>query len=375
MIININSKNDLSGFYVIYNGSTNIEKKGWYGLSHLMEHLLFKCFDSLQDEFDRDCIDYNAYTSPNEIVFYITGLNEKINKWKYKYVELLSEFHITKEQFETERKVVLEEYTDSFNDQCNSHYYNIYRKIFNKCGAIGLKEDLMNLKYMDIIKFWELQFSNPSKIINVSKDNKYKNNLIDFSDNKDKNKLKYGNYNIDMELENNYKDKSSIIILSKVIEKDFNYIRFINLMLNFGLNSPLYKELREKRGLIYGCRYTIDNINDEGVNVFSTITSNNNYKEVVDVFGDIIKNPDKYLTKERMGIIKDYYTIKQKEDDILRYERINKWIDSEKWDVYKILKTINMNKIREIYDKYYKFDNLYISNDKTEFSKNNSKIK
>jgi predicted Zn-dependent peptidase len=146
-------------------------------------------------------------------------------------------------------------------------------------------------------------------------------------------------------------------------------------MLNFGLNSPLHKELREKRGLIYGCRYTIDNINDEGVNVFSTITSNNNYKEVVDVFEYIIKNPDKYLTKERMDIIKDYYTIKQKEDDILRYERINKWIDSEKWDVYKILKTINMDKIREIYDKYYKLDNLYISNDKTEFSKNNSKIK
>jgi hypothetical protein len=76
-----------------------------------------------------------------------------------------------------------------------------------------------------------------------------------------------------------------------------------------------------------------------------------------------------------MDIIKDYYTIKQKEYDILRYERINKWIDSEKWDVYKILKTINMDKIREIYDKYYKLDNLYISNDKTEFSKNNSKIK
>ncbi len=36
MIINLKSQTDLSGFYVVYEGSTNLEKSGWYGISHLM---------------------------------------------------------------------------------------------------------------------------------------------------------------------------------------------------------------------------------------------------------------------------------------------------------------------------------------------------
>ena len=78
MIINLKSQTDLSGFYVVYEGSTNLEKAGWYGISHLMVHLMCKNFDHLQEDFDKDGIDWNAYTSGNEIVFYLTGLDEKV---------------------------------------------------------------------------------------------------------------------------------------------------------------------------------------------------------------------------------------------------------------------------------------------------------
>jgi predicted Zn-dependent peptidase len=54
MIINLKSETELSGFYVVYEGSTNLEKPGWYGLSHLMEHLVCKNYDHLQEDFDRD---------------------------------------------------------------------------------------------------------------------------------------------------------------------------------------------------------------------------------------------------------------------------------------------------------------------------------
>ncbi len=67
MIINLKSETELSGFYVVYEGSTNLEKKGNFGISHLMEHLCCKSVDLLQEEFDRDSIDWNAYTSGAEI--------------------------------------------------------------------------------------------------------------------------------------------------------------------------------------------------------------------------------------------------------------------------------------------------------------------
>ena len=45
VLINKTNETDLSGFYLVYRGSTNLEKKGWYGISHLLEHL--KCpFDA-----------------------------------------------------------------------------------------------------------------------------------------------------------------------------------------------------------------------------------------------------------------------------------------------------------------------------------------
>jgi hypothetical protein len=37
--------------------------------------------------------------------------------------------------------------------------------------------------------------------------------------------------------------------------------------------------------------------------------------------------------------------------------------------VYDILDEVNLKKVLEVYDKYYKFDNFYISNDKKEFKK------
>jgi predicted Zn-dependent peptidase len=46
-----------------------------------MEHLVCKALDHFED-FDRDGIDWNAYTSGNEIVFYLTGLDEKFQSIK-----------------------------------------------------------------------------------------------------------------------------------------------------------------------------------------------------------------------------------------------------------------------------------------------------
>jgi predicted Zn-dependent peptidase len=104
MIINLTSETKLSGFYIVYKGSTNLEKPGWRGLSHLMEHLVCKSVDHLQEDFDRDGLIFNAYTSRNEIVFYLTGLDSRVNKWKETLINLLLNFQITNEEFENERK-------------------------------------------------------------------------------------------------------------------------------------------------------------------------------------------------------------------------------------------------------------------------------
>ncbi len=367
MITNLKSQTDLSGFYVIYEGSTNLEKPGIYGISHLMEHLMCKNFDHLQEAFDKDGIDWNAYTSSNEIVFYIQGLDEKVNKWKGEFMDLLGQFNVTKEQFENERKIVLEEYMDCFNDQTQSHMLNLSRKLFKDYDPIGLRSDLENLKYMDCLNYFELQYAKPSKIINVSKNKKYKNDDLDFAVRKFENKIEFGNHKVDLELNNDFKDKSSIAILSPVIEEDFAYVHYINAMLSLGLMSPLYQEIREKRGLVYYVSCYQSRMNGQGLNTISTQTSNKNADEVIACVKDVISNPDKYLTKERFDLVKEYYKVRMQKDEILRYKNVNQWINPEGWTVNEILDKVTLKKIREVYDKYYDFDKFYISNDKKEF--------
>jgi predicted Zn-dependent peptidase len=368
MITNLKSQTDLSGFYVVYEGSTNLEKKGWYGISHLMEHLMCKNFDHLQEDFDRDGIEWNAYTSSNEIVFYLTGLEDKVNKWKGEFMDLLGGFNVKKDEFENERNIVLEEYMDSFNEQTQCHVLNLSRKLFGDFDPIGLKEDLENLKFMDCLNFFELQYAKPTKIINVSKKD-YKNSTLDFADRTIIKPISYGNHNVPLELNNEWKDKTSIAILSPVINEDFAYIHFINAMLSLGLKSPLYQEIREKRGLVYYVHCYQSRMNNQGLNSISTQTSNRNFNAVVDAVEGVIKNPKKFLTKDRFNLVKDYYSVRRQKDEILRYKSVNQWINPEGWSVYDILDKITLKKVLEVYDKYYQFDNFYISNDKKEFKK------
>ena len=369
MIINLKSQTDLSGFYVVYEGSTNLEKPGWYGISHLLEHLVCKSFDHLQEDFDKDGIDWNAYTSGNEIVFYLTGLDEKVNKWKGEFMDLLGQFNVTKEEFENERKIVLEEYMDAFNSQTEVHMLNLSRKLFNDYDPIGLREDLEKLKFMDCLNFFELQYSKPTKIINVSKGKPYKNNEIDFAERKIDRKIEFGDHKVPFELGNEFKDKSSLVMLSPVIDEDFAYVHFINAMLSLGLKSPLYQEIREKRGLVYYVHCYQSRMNQQGLNMIATQTSNKNLNACIDAIKEVLENPKKYLTKERFNLVKDYYKVRMQKDEILRYKNVNQFINPEGWSVYDIIDTVDFKKVKKVYDKYYKFENFYISNDKKEFSK------
>lgn len=367
MIINLKSQTDLSGFYIIYNGSTNIEKPGWYGISHLMEHLMCKNFDHLMDDFDREGIDWNAYTSNNEIVFYFTGLEEYLSKRKYEIMDLMSGFNVNKEQFENERNIVLQEYTDYFGDQSESHQLNLYRKLYNDYDAIGLREDLVGLKFMDCLNFFEKQYANPSKIINVSTSTKFKSD-IKFLDNKVDSKIKFGPYkDATLEKRNDFGDKASLIMLAPIANEDFNYIRFINAMLSSGLSSPLYDEVREKRGLVYGIGCYQSRLNNQGVTSITTKTSLSNVDDVYDAVRGVINNPDKYLTQERFDIIKESYLVTIKKDEINRYGNVSNWINPSDWNIEEIINKVTLKDIRRVYEKHFKFDDFYLSQDNKEF--------
>lgn len=367
MLINLKSQNDLSGFYIIYEGSTNLEKKGIYGISHLLEHLMCKTFFHLLEDFDRDGIDWNAYTDSNLINFHFTGIESRLDKYRDKILKAVSNFNITKEQFENERNIVLSEYEDCFNEQSGGHYLNLYRKLFNDFDPIGLREDLEGLKFMDCINFFELQYMKPSKIINVSKTKKLKNLDIDFSDIKINKSIEYSKHDVAFETGNEFKDKTSLIMLSPIIDQDNNKVHFLNSMMSLGLKSPLYQEVRENKGLVYFIHCYQSRHNLQGITNISTQTSNKNANAVIDAVSKVFKEKDKFLNKDRFNLVKDYYSARREKEDILKYGSIGRHLVPDGWSIYDILDSVKLKDIKEVFDKYYDFSKFYISNDKKEF--------
>ena len=363
-VINLKSETNLSGFYVIYRGSTMYEKLGIRGISHLMEHLVYKSIDYLLDDFDRYGIANNAYTSGTEVVFHITGLDEHVMKFKSEILEQLLKFQITEEQFINERNIVLQEYDMYFGQRVENHMLNLNRKLYNDFDPIGSKEDLLSLTYQDIKDYFELQFKNPHLIINVSKHNDFETD-IEFSD------TKFDNIAVMKTIQGHIyepfqydQEKVSLIDVSGIITEDFPYISFLSKMLGHGLKSPLYQEIREKRGLVYYVRCGIDRLTHKsGVLQFSCETSTSKVEEFQTTLKEILDNPDKYMTEDRFNIIKDAIKISLETSKINRYSDIGKYITPIEWQIEPLLEDLTYEKVMSYYDKYFKFDDLYLSID------------
>ena len=365
-IINLPSPTELSGFYVVFGGSTHLEKKGIYGISHLMEHLVYKALDPYENEMDMLGISQNAYTSDNEVVFHMKGLDESLNKWRQKYVELISNFDVSKEDFEKERNIVLQEYLDSFNEQTSTHWYNLMRKKLGIYMPIGLKEDLENLTYLDCLNYFETMYMNPTKIINVSNNIEFDMDLK-FKKPNITRKYKMGQYATPLELNNEYSNKVSLILMSDLIDKDHNYINFVNAMLGDGLQSPLMQEVREKKGLVYYIHSHLSRLNDVGYNTISTMTTKDNVDKIVEIVSLILDNPEKFLTKERFDVVKQNYSIRLKMQEINRYANVGRWISDPGWSISEIIDDITYEKSLEIAKKYLNFSDFTVSRDDEEF--------
>lgn len=270
------------------------EGDGKRGTSHLMEHLICKKFADLYGELNAKSIDWNAYTSNNNVVFTFSGLNEYLNPLRETLVKKIthSENIWTKEQFENEKKTVLQEYYDTFQDPVGGAYQNLLRKHYNDATAIGLAKDIESFTYEDSLE-QELTFATPNSIYNLSDDKSkpHIDPLFSFGRLDNETKLEFIKKS-DMELEKIPKGGKVMVGLlhKKPIDVSNNpYINFIMHTIAGGIDTPLYQEVREKRGLSYF------------VSAFSHISGNN-------IIPAVIANTDKGNAKQLRDVFREFFS-------------------------------------------------------------------
>jgi predicted Zn-dependent peptidase len=369
--LNLYSETDMSGFYMVYRYDGTQEHEGTYGITHLMEHLMCKCFDDLCDQLAADGIKWNACTYNDYVVFYWRGLDRYVSKWKNVLYRRMLKFKVTRYELEIERKIVLEEYQDYFDDPSVAHSYNMWRKHFGQYGPLGQRESLKKIRLKDCIQFFNTYCQNPH-VINVSKYDEFSDSmLIPGEVEWPTGMLEYRNgKKMTFEKQQYEREKTSVIFHSVIIEpEDGAVVKFICDVLSKGLTSPFYQELREKRGLVYGIECCVETLNTNGSIFISTDTYKANADEVIRVLLDILENIRDHITKERCELMIKKYAVREEMHSVERYKHVTRFMEAPNWDIIKASydgKTLTYENILRVAEKYFRPQDFIISKDDTE---------
>ena len=150
------------------------EVDGKSGLAHFLEHISFKGTKNLKPgEFSRIVKtlggDDNAATSYDYTMYYVDVSSEHISKILAMLKEMMFDLIIDPKEFESERKVVLEERRMRYEDNPLGQFfedflYNSFKKINYRRPIIGWEEDIKSLTTEDMINFYNTYYSPKNSI-------------------------------------------------------------------------------------------------------------------------------------------------------------------------------------------------------------------
>ena len=303
---------------ISYHQGGGFEADGQRGVSHLMEHLMCRTTDDLREQLRASGITHNAYTSDNRVVFWWSGLDSELKKYsQILYDRITKQEHMwTKEQFENEKKTVLQEYADSFNDQFEGTYLNMMRKFYNYSSAIGYREDIEKFTYEDSLEF-ATKFKVPERICEVGERFLFDSRTVPKEEVSER--LRFGHYSLG--LESVPKEDKTIVGLLGSTPLDGNDAAKYDLLmtcLTGGLESPLYTEIRGNRGLsYYSIGWTVK-VGNQLVPFFAASTGVEQADELAGVYEEIFnKSFEDIVSKERFDTCKSSLLVSKKIAEIL----------------------------------------------------------
>lgn len=287
------------GIYLNYCAGARYEKKGYRGISHLAEHIKCKKERLFSRVLNILCLETNAITDNQQVTFFCTGLDENVGKFADIYLSLF-DYIPTKEDFENEKMIVLQEIQSALNDYTLLVAYE--RGMLNFGGAIGFVEDIKEITYPEFLKFYKEMLGLPSSIVFIGgKEVKkaFERNKNTPTRKAGRKLINYGlNQKPDTSLYQAWSAKStmSAILFAETEEKYRPTCTFLAYILSDGLYSPLYRVIREDKNLVYYLQFGVSNYGKK--NVFEFLTETSKIDEVTETFFEILGNFEKYVSKQ-----------------------------------------------------------------------------
>ncbi|MDP0507666.1 MAG: pitrilysin family protein [Fusobacterium sp. JB019] len=304
--------NSISLGIFIKTGAKN-ELKGEEGISHLLEHMMFKGTKTKTAKDISEIIDnegglINAYTGKENTVYYVQMLSNSIGKG----IEILTDMFLnsvfSEENLEKEKSVVIEE-INMYNDIPEEiiHDQNAHMIINGVQGNIvlGSIESVQNLTREKLINYFKERYIAKNIVISVAGN---------FSEEEIYNILNDGLGNIeDKNSDRNYNGDMSINSGENIIKKDTNQVHLCFNTLGSSLKNPekyeiailsnvlagnmssrLFQKVREEKGLAYSIYSYTSSYEEGGLLTIYAGTTKKDYKKVIEMieeeFNDIKEN-------------------------------------------------------------------------------------
>lgn len=277
------------------------------GISHFLEHMAFKgtktksCFEIISSVESLGA-DINAYTSYDQTVYMVKGRKEDLGVFVDLIGDIVQNSVFPEEEIEKERNVIIQEY-HRYEDDSNTINYYLHQAATYGDQARGRKilgeiHNIESFQRQDFIDYMNQYYTGANTIVGVV--GKYdEEELIDLVT-KQFSQMPSGTFTTTstptmqsaVQVRNDDFDQTQVL-LGFPINGYNNDAYYADLMLSFvmgnGMSSPLFTEVREKRGLVYSIGSYYDIEETYGQLLIYAGTTPEHLPELFGVVADVLK--------------------------------------------------------------------------------------
>lgn len=369
------------------NTGSRLESAKESGVSHFIEHMLFKGTKNRSaKEIARDIDslggEINAFTNKECTCYYVHLLDEHINKGIDVLSDMILNSSFNSDDIDKERFVILEElkmYEDSLDDlSYDLLAENIYPNDGLGRNILGNRDTIKNLSREDILNHYNKYYLPNNAIISICGNFKF-NEVVKVIEDKFEN---WEPKDVDIVVEeakftpcfvakNKDSEQVNIAISLKAIpeesEKEAYALAVVNNVFGGSTSSRLFQNIREDKGLVYSIYSSQTLFRKCGeLGIFAS-TSEEYLKEVYDLIIKEIKEiKENYITKEELEQSKKQL----KGNYILSLESINAKMLShgesmllnnkikDEDEIIEHINSVNMEQVKAIINKVFNIENL-----------------
>lgn len=386
-VITIKRNTQIASIHCGVKAGSIYEKKNEKGISHFIEHMLFKGTAKRSNaQLNSDLEDlggeYNAYTDFNCTVFSITALQEELNNAIELLSDMLIEPSFPKEEIEKERGVILAEIRTSKDDIEDYSFRRVNSIAFE---SSPLKFDIIG-EESTVKKFNKSQLENYYKRFYIA-NNSYLAIVSSFEHEEvlDIVKKCFSHWRNSVLPEHNLKVETNIPKFEVTYKKDIEQstitylytfhnlkkedelaLKILNHKLGESANSILFRELREEKGLAYDVYTHMDMSNQIKTLYIYTAVSEESIDEALKTIDSCIsrvKNESIVFNDKTISLMKKVLrtavaSTMEDSTDLSNYV-LHQYIDGE--DIYEFMSDMkNMERIKR--DDIYEVARLVLNN-------------